>query len=268
MKLSEYTIDNLKKYISGDNGLTPYLSGPNIIELFNQVGCKDIYKIKNGGLPGGVSRNEYVVNKLTDINGTKNMLDLLELVFNQKHFAGDTEKDICTAVDSVNKLLQDEGLKLELMDGHYKVIGADIPEDIEVEIHFEDIQRQVKEQINLAKYTIWIAVAWFTDRTLYDLLIDKKKEGVNIQIVVIDDDTNKKYGFRYEDHFETYRVKPKGKYENIMHHKFCVIDLKTVIHGSYNWTNKAKWNKETISIDVSRELAEKFSNEFLELKKQ
>lgn len=52
-----------------------------------------------------------------------------------------------------------------------------------------------------------------------------------------------------------------------MHHKFCVIDLRTVIHGSYNWTNKAQWNKETISIDVGREIAEKFANEFMSLKK-
>ena len=59
---------------------------------------------------------------------------------------------------------------------------------------------------------------------------------------------------------------PNGKYQNIMHHKFCVIDLKTVIHGSYNWTNKARWNKETISIDISRELAEKFASEFINLK--
>jgi len=52
-----------------------------------------------------------------------------------------------------------------------------------------------------------------------------------------------------------------------MHHKFCIIDLKTVIHGSYNWTNKARWHNETISIDVSRELAEKFASEFLKMKR-
>ena len=53
-----------------------------------------------------------------------------------------------------------------------------------------------------------------------------------------------------------------------MHHKFCIIDLKTVIHGSYNWTIKAQYNKESISIDTSRDLAEKYASEFIELKKQ
>ena len=34
-------------------------------------------------------------------------------------------------------------------------------------------------------------------------------------------------------------LKLEAKFENIMHHKFCVIDLKKVIHGSYNWSIKA-----------------------------
>jgi phosphatidylserine/phosphatidylglycerophosphate/cardiolipin synthase-like enzyme len=83
--------------------------------------------------------------------------------------------------------------------------------------------------------------------------------------VIIDDEINLKYGIDFEKFFETKRVKPIGKYENIMHHKFCIIDFKTVIHGSYNWTIKAQWNKETISIDFGREIAEKFANEFISL---
>ena len=53
-----------------------------------------------------------------------------------------------------------------------------------------------------------------------------------------------------------------------MHNKFCIIDLQTVIHGSYNWTNNAKYNDETIAIENSRELAEKFAKQFIKLKKQ
>ena len=98
-------------------------------------------------------------------------------------------------------------------------------------------------------------------------MYNKKQEGVNVRPIVLDDEINKKYGFKYEDYFETKRAQPKGTFKNIMHHKFCVIDLKTVVHGSYNWTNKARWNKETISIDVSRELAEKFAAEFIEVMK-
>jgi phosphatidylserine/phosphatidylglycerophosphate/cardiolipin synthase-like enzyme len=56
-------------------------------------------------------------------------------------------------------------------------------------------------------------------------------------------------------------------HENLMHNKFCIIDLKTVIHGSYNWTNRARFNDETIEVVNSREVAEKFSDEFIKLKR-
>ncbi len=266
MRLSELTLDSLKEFISGDNGLTPSLTGPKILKLFNLVGFKDVYKYQDGGMPGSVSRNQYVVNKLAEINGTKEIKNLLEIVFDPRHFANDARKNIDAAIEKVNPLIQQDGYRFENIDGRFRVIGADLPDEIEVEVHFEDIQSQIIEQLNSAKFSIWIAVAWFTDKVLFDLLIEKKKQGVNVQVIVINDEINARYGQPYESHFETHRVNPTGKYENIMHHKFCIIDLRTVIHGSYNWTNKARWNKETISIDVSRELAEQFAQQFIDLK--
>ena len=52
----------------------------------------------------------------------------------------------------------------------------------------------------------------------------------------------------------------------MVHHKFCIIDIKLVIHGSYNWTGSATYNNEAITIAENRELAEKFSSEFIKLK--
>ncbi|MBL4576545.1 MAG: hypothetical protein JKY51_10710 [Opitutaceae bacterium] len=268
MKLSDLTIESIKEFISGDNGLTPRLTGQKILKLFNTVGFKDVYKFDGGGMPNSLSRNEYVLEKLNEINGTKKIIKLIENVFDPRNFANDASKNIDKAVEKFSPLIQQDGYRLEGIDGQFKIIGADLPDEVEVEIHFEDIQTQIIEQIRNAKFSIWIAVAWFTDKVLMTELYNKQKEGVNIRLIVIDDEINEKYGFKYENIFETKRVKPNGKYKNIMHHKFCVIDVKTVIHGSYNWTNKARWNKETISIDNGREIAEKFASEFIEMIKQ
>lgn len=265
MKLSDLTIESVKEFISGDNQLTPGLSGPNILQLFNQVGFKDVYKYQDGGMPNKLSRNQYVLEKLYEINGTKQMISLIEIVFDPRHFAKDNSKNINDAVEKINPLITQDGYRLEEIEGKYKIIGADLPEEVEVEIHFEEIQEQLIEQIRSAKFSIWVAVAWFTDKLLMRELYNKRQEGINVRLIVLDDEINKKYGFEYEKHFETKRAEPTGMFKNIMHHKFCIIDLKTVVHGSYNWTNKARWNKETISIDVSRELAEKFASEFIEL---
>lgn len=265
MRLSDLTIESIKEFISGDNGLTPNLSGQKILKLFNQVGFKYVYKWGDGGMPNGLARNAYVTEKLYEINGTIEIQKLLEIVFDPRHFVQDKKKNIDEAVDKINPLIQQDGYRLEKIEERFIVIGAELPEEIEVEIHFEDIQKQIIEQIRNAKFCIWIAVAWFTDKILMREIFNKKNEGINVRLVVIDDEINKKSGVDLEKYFETKRVKPTGIYQNIMHHNFCIIDFKTVIHGSYNWTIKAQWNKETISIDTGREIAEKFGNEFIEL---
>jgi phosphatidylserine/phosphatidylglycerophosphate/cardiolipin synthase-like enzyme len=139
---------------------------------------------------------------------------------------------------------------------------------IEQEVYFEDLQKQIIEQLQTAEYTIWIAVAWFTDSVLFGELIKKRKEGLNIQIIIIDDEINAKANIDFEKYFETYRIKPDGYFKNILHHKFCIIDFKSVINGSYNWTKKAQYNKETLKIDTNSELAEKFAKEFMKIKKE
>lgn len=146
--------------------------------------------------------------------------------------------------------------------------GADSEDvsEIAVDVHFAEIQRKIVEQIELAKFTIWVAVAWFTDRELFNYLVTKKEQGVNVQLVIIDDDINRNSGLNYEDQFETHRVRRSGNYQNIMHNKFCIIDLKSVIHGSYNWTNRARYNNETITVTHNREVAEQFAEQFVQLK--
>lgn len=143
--------------------------------------------------------------------------------------------------------------------------SLDDTDEIKIDIHFEQIQGRIIEKIKEAKFSIWVAVAWLTDKAILKELHNKHKEGLDVKLIVLDDDINAKYGIDYQKHFNAKLVKPFGKFQNIMHNKFCVIDLKVVIHGSYNWTNKARYNKETVSIDVNREIAEKFASQFIDL---
>lgn len=134
------------------------------------------------------------------------------------------------------------------------------------EIHFENIQQQIIDELKNAKYIIWVAMAWFTNKKLFDELVKKKNQGVNIQVVLDNNERNNQAPFILEDEFETYRITIQSGYKNIMHDKFCIIDLKTVIHGTFNWTNAASYNKETISIDKNSATAISFADEFMRLK--
>lgn len=265
MRLTEYTLDFLKEYVSGDSGLTPRLTGQKILELFNSVGFNDSY---SQGMPDHLSRNQYVLDRLKKINGSKHLQTVLEMIFSPRHFLLNEDLDIETAVERINKIISTEGYYFVKKNEQYVISSKDMyPEEKSSEIFFEELRQLLITEVSKAKYIIWVAVAWFTDKELYELLYRKRLEGLSIQVLILDDEINNKSGLSFGKDFFVLKVKKTEFYENIMHHKFCIVDLKTVIHGSYNWTNKAQYNKETLHVETNRENAEKFADEFLKLKK-
>ncbi|MCA1027792.1 phospholipase D-like domain-containing protein [Cytobacillus kochii] len=277
MNLKVYTLDKLKDFIAcGKGDGLFYFSGPQLVKLFESIGFEDMYSMSKGfvgnELYGGKkSRKEYVANRLKKINNSKKLTEFMEVFINaaliqidQNTIEGSEEE---VFIASLNKIIKSNSYSIEKIKDGYCVSGYDTYEEpVELKAYFEDIQNQIIEEIKKAKFTIWVAVAWFTDQILFNELIKKKTEGLNIQVIVIDDDTNRRYGFRFEDHFETYRFPEQGMFKNIMHNKFCVIDLEIVISGSYNWTKKAQYNHESMEIKRNRKLAETYAKKFIELK--
>jgi len=136
--------------------------------------------------------------------------------------------------------------------------------------YFEDIAVHIEQELQKAQQTIVIAVAWFTDASLFRILCTKARQGVAIQLMIIDDEINNASSIDYD-----LLISAGGKVwkiisdENtLMHNKFCVIDGKTVINGSYNWTNKAKQNHESITVIEDYAIALQFIDEFNYLKKR
>lgn len=142
-------------------------------------------------------------------------------------------------------------------------------EEISQEILFEDIQNRIIDEIREAKFLIWIAMAWFTSKKIFDILLKKRNEGLDVKIIIDNNSINqKKPLFTLEDYFEVYRVDVMSeRYKNIMHRKFCVIDLEVAMHGTFNWTNAANYNKEHWDVDHNRETAKKFAEEFVKMRK-
>lgn len=280
MNLTEYTLNKLKDFIASGKEEEPfYFSGPQLIGLFETVGYKDIYEMSRGFVGNDlsnsrISRKDYVINRLKGINNSKKLKRFLEVFISAalvelNRNANDDETEEKAFIANLNNIIKLDGYSIEKIEGRYCVMGNDTYDDpIELKTHFEDIQNEIIEEVRKAKYSIWVAVAWFTDPKLFEELLKKKEEGIDVKVIIVDDDINKKYGFPFEDHFDTYRVPGRGIYENIMHNKFCVIDLKTVISGSYNWTRKAQYNDESIDIKNSREAAEPYATKFIELKKR
>ena len=112
------------------------------------------------------------------------------------------------------------------------------------------IQNEIQKELFKAEHTIKIAVAWFTNELLFQPLLMKLQLGVKISIVLNQDEINDSDSNDID--FSSFvnaggelRWNRTGK---LMHDKFCIIDDSIVISGSYNWTNKAEYNDESIAI--------------------
>ena len=263
MKLSDLTLNALRPFVTGDGSPSPYMSGPELIKFFNTFGFNDEFLHQNGGLPNALSRNEYALERLKELNGKYEFKPLVEALADSRKTNNPDE--IAT---QVNEILKHDGYNLEKNESEiYKVTGKELDDPIAIETHFQEIKSQILECIRNAKFTIWVAVAWFTDKDLGNELREKHRSGVNVRVIVNDDQITEQQGLNFDTKGIEYTIvspeSPWGK--KLMHNKFCIIDLCKVVHGSYNWTSNAKYNNESITITASRDIAEEFAAQFIEL---
>jgi len=142
---------------------------------------------------------------------------------------------------------------------------------MQTEAVFENIAERIQEEISKANKSIYIAVAWFTNKNLFNELVSKAKSGCSISLIISNDDINQNSSIDFDTLISTnskvYKI-GNGNTE-LMHNKFCVIDYNTVITGSYNWSYKAENNFENVIItNNDTSLAEQFIVEFNNIRKQ
>lgn len=141
---------------------------------------------------------------------------------------------------------------------------------MQTQAYFQDIQSQILEELEKAKEKIFVAVAWFTDKELFNMLCKKASSGVTVELMILNDNinnnSNNDYNRLENAGGKLYKI---GQHDSrsLMHNKFCVIDYDIVINGSYNWSYNAKQNHENITVSTqASELAFKFETEFKRLK--
>lgn len=138
-------------------------------------------------------------------------------------------------------------------------------------IHFENIRKELANELKKAKYSIFAAVAWLTDDYLISILEEKAKNRVSVQLIISGSEYNKKHRFSDLNNAggETYIVGGEDALKDkFMHNKFCIIDYKKVITGSYNWSKNASTNEENIVVVEDKLVAFRYTDRFLELIKK
>lgn len=126
-----------------------------------------------------------------------------------------------------------------------------------------EIKQRIISEIEKASQNIFVAMAWFTDRDIANAIINAKKRNITVDIILSSNAQNEtvKQMFKAENisvhAFET------GDERGMMHHKFCLIDNKISINGSYNYSyNASNNNVENIQVtddlNTYRQLFEEF----------
>lgn len=111
MKLSARSVQALAKIITGDSGLSPYRSGPKLIEFFNELGGEDRYG------PGFPTRWKYAEDKIYESNDTPKLLAIIRSVFDPRDFL-DAQKDVVPALEHLNQRIKFDGYMV-IRDGDF-----------------------------------------------------------------------------------------------------------------------------------------------------
>ena len=121
MKLTPYSLEQLKEIILGEEKESGYLKGGQLVELFNKVGVKDVYNYNNGeGLPHKWSRKIYVKERLKQLNGKEKLKQLLEILIpfkKENYFSLNTDK----ILKQINEIINDDEYELKSVNGIYEI---------------------------------------------------------------------------------------------------------------------------------------------------
>lgn len=133
----------------------------------------------------------------------------------------------------------------------------------------EDCLTPVYNKLSNAKSQIKCAMYDFDLTNLSQTLVQKTKQGVKVQLIIDNDYSDepalKEFQNTNVDLFSD--INRNTKYNNYMHHKFCVIDGETLITGSANPTERGySGNDNNIIILKSKYLSKNYENEFDQLR--
>lgn len=124
--------------------------------------------------------------------------------------------------------------------------------------------QKIIEWICEARKTLDICLYMFSSKQLSEAVIDAHKRGVCVRLIL--DCETIKTTWKMGTLGISKKVKNKSYGDMLMHHKFIIIDSKTVILGSLNWTLMGiRHNWENVFITNEPELVNPFNQEFQKL---
>lgn len=130
-----------------------------------------------------------------------------------------------------------------------------------------EIKQRIISEINNAQQCIYLAMAYFTDRDIAMAIVDAKNRNVIVDVILSSNAQNETVKLMLKGAAISVHAFDTGDARGIMHHKFCLIDHKISINGSYNYSLNASTNNvENIQVSDDVAVYSQFLSEFDRLK--
>lgn len=217
----------------------------------------------------------------------KELADLLSNSFEKQIFDKKTKKEFKKRLSSISpktddlNFLSNKAFLLLKKKGEFNLFEIDWLEDVLNTINQFRINKGNKEIVcfspqnhcsqticdflDKAEDSIQICVFTISDDSITKKITQCNDRGIKIKIIT---DNDKQYDRGSDINY----LAGKGLEIKVdmsrhhMHHKFAIVDNKTVLTGSYNWTRSAeKFNQENLIITDSSNMVQLFKNEFKRL---
>lgn len=135
-----------------------------------------------------------------------------------------------------------------------------------VESHFENHKLVIEKELIKAKTEVLIAVAWINFKEYLSVFKNILSKSAALKIVCSDNWQNRSHQKEINEIINLgaeIKLLKMPRQSNHMHHKFAIIDRKTILNGSFNWSPNAASSIENILIlkDFPLEVT-KFLSEF------
>ncbi len=130
-----------------------------------------------------------------------------------------------------------------------------------------EIKQRIISEVNYSKQVVYLAMAFFTDRDIANAIIGAKSRNVTVDIILSSSAQNETVKQMFREANINVHAFDTGDERGMMHHKFCLIDNKITINGSYNYSyNASNNNVENIHVSDDTSTYSQFLSEFERLK--
>ena len=116
--------------------------------------------------------------------------------------------------------------------------------------YFDNIEAAIISNLTKADKDVKIAVAWFNNLNIFKCLLSLLPN-VTVSLIISNDKNNYDNGIDFQYFIDAGGFIYLPKTSRLMHNKYVIIDNKTLITGSYNFTMGAEKNNDENIIVIS-----------------